>query len=304
MMYRFAFERDARQHTDPVTVLNAAVTGMKAKTAQAIEYRLAFVGFDRERKVRSVSHHDIGAGIDRRMRDLGHVLQHILLQSPVARRDHEIGFRAQRRNVVLEHLQVLRIGPGKYDRRDSWPVARGRLGARFMQWQLVSRVALDDSHSGRVFGGLMIGRPIDRGPLQDADFHPAALEYHWRPRRICVRPRARMRHSQLVQPCNRRFDWAFAVVHVIGDADRLYAAEFQRFAARLWIGEETLALVFGIDGIAQWWSAQAAFHVAENHICRTKFSSDMAEWNRRIIDVHQVDVAGKDYFEWHNWRTR
>ena len=46
--------------------------------------------------------HDIGAGVDRRMRDLGHVLQHLLAQPPMARCDQDINTRAQRRDVLRE----------------------------------------------------------------------------------------------------------------------------------------------------------------------------------------------------------
>ena len=81
---RFAVERDAREHADPVAVLAAAVAGVEGKAAQAVENRLALVNLDRQRKMRAVAHDDIGAGVDRGVRDLRHVVEHFLLQAPVA----------------------------------------------------------------------------------------------------------------------------------------------------------------------------------------------------------------------------
>src|SRR5262249_61576363 len=74
----------AHLHAEPVAVPAAAVAGVKREAAEAVEDRPAFVDFDRQRIVRTMPHHDVRAGIDRRVRDLGHIRQDLLAKSPVA----------------------------------------------------------------------------------------------------------------------------------------------------------------------------------------------------------------------------
>ena len=43
--------------------------------------------------MRTVTDHHIGAGVDRRMRDLRHVIEHVLMQTPVTGSDDVIALR-------------------------------------------------------------------------------------------------------------------------------------------------------------------------------------------------------------------
>ena len=69
-------------HAEPVAVAVPAMPGMKREAAQPVKDRLAAVDFDRQRIMRPVADHHVGAGIDRRMADLGHVLQHFACRRP------------------------------------------------------------------------------------------------------------------------------------------------------------------------------------------------------------------------------
>ena len=66
---------------------------------------------------------EVGAGIDGRMGDVRHVSEDLAAEPPVARGDENIDVRAQRRDVVAEPSEIIRIGPGDDFRRDP-----GRLG--------------------------------------------------------------------------------------------------------------------------------------------------------------------------------
>ena len=78
------------------------MAGVEGEVAQPVKDRFSPIDLDRQGVVRSMTDHDIGAGVDRRMRDLGHVLQHLLAQPPMARCDQDINTRAQRRDVLRE----------------------------------------------------------------------------------------------------------------------------------------------------------------------------------------------------------
>ena len=71
----------------------AEVTGVERETAQAVVNRFALVDLDRQRIMRAVADHHIGAGVDRRMRDLRHVIEHVLMQAPVTGSDDVIALR-------------------------------------------------------------------------------------------------------------------------------------------------------------------------------------------------------------------
>jgi hypothetical protein len=43
------------------------------------------------------------------------------------------------------------------------------------------------------------------------------------------------------------------------------------------------------------WIVQTALQVAEDDIGRAKLVANARERDRRVIDVHQVDVAGEDH---------
>ena len=81
-------------------MLTAEMAGRKGEIAQAVEYRPALIDFDRQQIMRPVAHHDVGAGIDRRVRDIRHVLQRIAPQPPMAGGDDDIGLRPQRGDVL------------------------------------------------------------------------------------------------------------------------------------------------------------------------------------------------------------
>ena len=99
-------ERDARHLPDPVADGNAAeMACMEREAAQTVVNRLAFIDLNRQRIVRTMADHDVGAGIDRGVRDLRHVIEHVLMQAPVARGNHVIALRLQRSNVVCKRFQ-------------------------------------------------------------------------------------------------------------------------------------------------------------------------------------------------------
>ena len=54
-------------------------------------WRLPLIHLDRQRVVRAMADHDVGAGVDRGMGDLAHVGQHFLVQPPMAGRHHDVG---------------------------------------------------------------------------------------------------------------------------------------------------------------------------------------------------------------------
>ena len=87
-------EGDARHLPDPVADRNAAeVTRVERETAQTVVNRFALVDLDRQRIMRTVTDHHIGAGVDRRMRDLRHVIEYVLMQTPVTGSDDVIALR-------------------------------------------------------------------------------------------------------------------------------------------------------------------------------------------------------------------
>src|SRR5205823_14817662 len=73
-----------RQHADPVAVPAAAMAGVKREAAETVEDRLAAIHLDRQRIMRAVPDHDVGAGIDRGMRDLAHIVEHLFAEPPMA----------------------------------------------------------------------------------------------------------------------------------------------------------------------------------------------------------------------------
>ena len=74
----------AHHHANPVAVPAAAMTGVEGETAEAIIDWFPAIHLDRQRIVRTVADHDVGAGIDRGMADLAHIGQHLLVQPPMA----------------------------------------------------------------------------------------------------------------------------------------------------------------------------------------------------------------------------
>lgn len=77
-------------HPDPVAMCASAMARVERKTPQTIKDRLAAIHLDRQHVVRAVPDDDIGTGIDRRMANLAHIREHILVKSPVTGRDDDI----------------------------------------------------------------------------------------------------------------------------------------------------------------------------------------------------------------------
>ena len=125
-----------------------AVAGLEAQVAEAIVDRPALVDLDRQRIVRSVAHDDVGAGVDRRPADVGHVLHRFAPEAPVARRDEDIDLRAQRRDILAELGKINGIGPGDDDRRNTRPVGRRNSRMRPPLRHLIGGVAAQDGDAG------------------------------------------------------------------------------------------------------------------------------------------------------------
>src|SRR6202171_6196973 len=84
------------QKTDPARVPAAEMAGREGEIAQAIEDRLALIHFDRQWIMRSVTDDDVGAGIDRGLGNVGHVLQRLAAKPPVTGGDDDVDLRPQR----------------------------------------------------------------------------------------------------------------------------------------------------------------------------------------------------------------
>ncbi len=99
-----------------------AMAGVERKAAESVEDRFAAIDLDGQRIVRAVADDQIGPRIDRRVGDLGHVGEHLLVQSPVAGRDDDVGLPAQRAISSVKarrysrSAQVMMIGgiPGRF----------------------------------------------------------------------------------------------------------------------------------------------------------------------------------------------
>ena len=103
-----------RKHRDGVV--------LEQEVAEAVEDRLALVDLDGRDGVDAVSHDDIGAGIDRRMGDLLLVLQHLVPQAPVVRRDQDVDLRPERCELRDVFVQFDVVGHGQDDRWDAGAV--------------------------------------------------------------------------------------------------------------------------------------------------------------------------------------
>src|SRR5262249_25555995 len=91
---------DPGQQAQPVDRLGgavpAAVSLVERGAAKTVEDRLALVDLDGRDVVDAVSHNDVGASIDRRMGDLLLVLQHLIPQAPVVRRNQDVDLQPER----------------------------------------------------------------------------------------------------------------------------------------------------------------------------------------------------------------
>src|SRR5271165_3265883 len=71
-------------HAEPVAMTVPPMSGMEREAAQPIKDRLPAVEFDRQREMRAVADHDLGAGVDRRVANFAHVIQHVAADTPMA----------------------------------------------------------------------------------------------------------------------------------------------------------------------------------------------------------------------------
>src|SRR5437763_11736188 len=98
---------------------------MEREAAEPVENWLAAIEFDRQRKMRPVADDDVGAGVDRAMRDLAHVSEDFLVQPPMKRGDNGISLPAQRLDIFVEAFQIGGIRPGHDCWRDTGTIGRG-----------------------------------------------------------------------------------------------------------------------------------------------------------------------------------
>src|ERR1700739_9086 len=128
-------------------MLQTAVAGMEGEAAEPVKDRPTLMNLDRQRIVWPMSNHDIRPGIYRDMADLGHILQNLPVQPPMARSDDDVCPRAQCSDILSKPLQILLIGPGQNLRRQTRPVG-GRASA--MHRDLIGGVSPDHCYPGRV----------------------------------------------------------------------------------------------------------------------------------------------------------
>ena len=184
----------------------------------------------------------------------------------------------------------LSVGPGDDDRWDARPVHRRHFRPGLVHRHLIRGMRPQHGDAGIIRSGFMVGRPVHRAALQEAEAHSPALHDHRRARCLQVAPRSGMRNAEFVQPRDRRQDGRIAVVHVVGDAHRGNAGVAQRRAAGGRIGEEALV----VERVAAWRLVQAAFKVAEHQVGGLERVPHAGERYRRVTDVHQVHVSGQD----------
>jgi hypothetical protein len=67
---------------------------------------------------------------------------------------------------------------------------------------------------------LVVGRPVDRAALQEADAQPAALEDRRGARRGEIGAGAGMGDAESIEPVDRAGDRRRAIIDVIGEPDR------------------------------------------------------------------------------------
>ena len=222
--------------------------------------------------MRAVADHHVGPGIDRGVGNLGHVVEHLLAQPPMARGDDNVGLLAHRRDILGERREVGAVRPGDDDGRDAGPVHRRDLGPGLMRRHLIGGVGAQRGDAGAARAGLVVGRPVDRAALDKTHPYPAALDDRRRPRRGEVLPGAGVGDAEPVQPGDRAEDRGAAVIDVVRETDRGKPGELQRLAADRRVGEEP----FLLDGVAVGRLVQQAFEVAVEDMAPANSSSSRA----------------------------
>ena len=251
-----------RQHADPVAVLAPAVAGVEREAAEPVEDRLALVDLHRQRVMRAVADDDVGAGVDRGVRDLGHVIEHFLVQAPVVGADHDVRLRAQARRRppgsgarCSRSAQVRMIGgtPGRFMGGISRRVLCA--GTWYAVWPRITATPGECSPASWLVGQYteVRCRKPTRTPLRSTITGAyAAARFD---------AGAGVRDAQLLQARNRRADRLGSVVHVVGVAHGVEAGQLERFAGRrrrveAFVAERALARR----------SVEAAFQVGEPHV--------------------------------------
>jgi len=83
--------------------------------------------------------------------------------------DQDVDLGAQRRDVLAEVRKIGRIGPGDYHRWNAGPIGWGDSRMQPAYRHMIGGMAVQDRDAGCVVARLMVGRPIDRAALQNAD---------------------------------------------------------------------------------------------------------------------------------------
>ena len=155
-------------------------------------------------------------------------------------------------------------------------------------------MAADHGDAGRIDGGFVVGRPIHRAALDDADAQPIAGDDRGRARRGKIGAGAGVQNAEPIQYGERGRDVVRAVIDVVGDADGMKAAKPQSLSPDLRIGKKPFGVVRPPRR-----HMQAAFQIGEHGVGRAQFGGNLPERNRRIGDVHQIDVTGQNQFACH-----
>ncbi len=83
--------------------------------------------------------------------------------------DQDVDLGAQRRDVLAEVRKIGRIGPGDYHRWNAGPIGWGDSRMQPAHRHMIGGMAVQDRDAGCVGARLVVGRPIDRTALQNAD---------------------------------------------------------------------------------------------------------------------------------------
>ncbi|MCY1516140.1 hypothetical protein D9M68_507560 [compost metagenome] len=271
----------AGDHASPFGVRIGLVRHLEREIAAAVENRPALVQFDGQDHVGAVSQHEVGAGLDGRVRVFALVLQDFAAIAPVQRGDHHVRLGAQRRHVGAELRQRFGAGPGQDFGRN----ARARARRLCLQARAVGGMGLDDGDAGLVGAGFVVVRPVHRGALQEAVAHAIAHFDQWRARGGGIRAGADAGQGRGPEGGQRRQHGFVADIDVVGVAHRLEA----RVAQGLGVpgrGIEAPALLRMLGQVVQ-----AAFQVGEDQVRRQQGLADLIEQARGVVDALEIDVA-------------
>ncbi len=93
-----------------------------------------------------------------------------------------------------------------------------------MHRHVVGRMSPDHRDAGRGLAGLVIGRPIDRAALQEAEANTVPLDNRGSAGDCPVGAGPGMRDAEAVELRDRCHDRRFAVIDIVGEADPLETA--------------------------------------------------------------------------------